>query len=59
MSQSNSSGFSLASVLVIVFFVLKMTGGITWSWWWVFAPWLISAGLLGLIVAVYVLLRRF
>ena len=24
--------------LTIVFIVLKLTGYIAWSWWWVFAP---------------------
>lgn len=32
------SGISLPSTLFIVFLVLKLTGVISWSWWWVFAP---------------------
>jgi hypothetical protein len=40
MSESNtkSSGISFAGLLFIVFLVLKLTGVITWSWWWVTAP---------------------
>ncbi len=30
-------------VLAIVFIVLKLTGEIDWSWWWVLAPIWISA----------------
>jgi len=26
------------TVLVVIFAVLKLTGYIAWSWWWVFAP---------------------
>ena len=26
-------------VLTIVFIVLKLTGNIAWSWWWVFSIW--------------------
>jgi hypothetical protein len=33
-----SGGMSTAMVLFIVFLVLKLTGYITWSWWWVTAP---------------------
>lgn len=37
MSES-ASGISFASVLGIVFIVLKLTHVIDWSWWWVLAP---------------------
>lgn len=45
MSVSNKNkltisigNLSLSTVLFIVFLVLKLTGYITWSWWWVTAP---------------------
>lgn len=28
----------LGTILFIVFLVLKLTGNINWSWWWVFSP---------------------
>ncbi len=28
----------LAVVLLAVFLVLKLTGQVTWSWWWVASP---------------------
>jgi len=28
----------ILEVLFIVFLILKLTGFIAWSWWWVFAP---------------------
>lgn len=34
----NSQGVTGLEVLLIVFIVLKLTGVITWSWWWVMAP---------------------
>ena len=43
--KSNTSGFGLASVLTIVFIVLKLVGTIDWSWWWVLSPILIDIGL--------------
>ena len=37
-SSSSSSGIGLFGMTFIVFLVLKLTGHITWSWWWVTAP---------------------
>ena len=56
MSKDNngSTGLGLSTVLTIVFVVLKLVGTINWSWWWVFSPLLIDAGLIiiGLIILV-------
>lgn len=38
MSSENRSEFDLEIVLCLVFMILKLTGTIDWSWWWVFAP---------------------
>jgi hypothetical protein len=40
MSDKNSAsgGIGIGMVLFIVFLVLKLTGNIDWSWWWVTAP---------------------
>lgn len=41
MSEKSSSAFGgigLGGAVFIVFLVLKLTGHITWSWWWVTAP---------------------
>ena len=40
MSQSNNQGGGIGFVglLTIVFIVLKLTGVINWSWWWVLSP---------------------
>lgn len=31
-------GVGIASLLLVAFIVLKLTGVIAWSWWWVLAP---------------------
>lgn len=41
----NISAGSFLGLLTLVFLVLKLTGVIAWSWWWVFAPVWIPAGL--------------
>lgn len=33
-----ASGVSASFLLFLTFLVLKLTGVISWSWWWVFAP---------------------
>ena len=41
VSESNnktSGGISLAGATFLVFMVLKLTGYIDWSWWWITAP---------------------
>ncbi|QFG10066.1 hypothetical protein SEA_IDENTITYCRISIS_47 [Mycobacterium phage IdentityCrisis] len=35
---SRGNGIGFGTVLFIVFLVLKLTGVVTWSWWWVFSP---------------------
>lgn len=50
MSKSieTTSGLGLSGTLFVVFLVLKLTGNIDWSWWWVTAPlWIPLALLLG------------
>lgn len=36
--KQEKSGYSLATVLFLIFLILKLTNYITWSWWWVTAP---------------------
>ena len=43
---------SFASLLTVAFIVLKLTGYINWSWWWVLSPLWISLGLFFGILAV-------
>lgn len=43
--NTSTSGFGIASVLTIVFVVLKLVGTIDWSWWWVLSPIIIDISL--------------
>lgn len=52
MAENNSSsGIGFVGLLTIAFIVLKLTGVIAWSWWWVISPVWISTGLF-IVVAV-------
>ena len=51
-SKSSSGGAGVFGLLGVAFVVLKLTGFIDWSWWWVTAPFwggLAIAALFGLI----------
>ncbi len=37
-NNSSSSGVGVLGLLGVVFVTLKLTGYISWSWWWVTAP---------------------
>ena len=60
MSKNNiatSTSFPIASILAIVFVVLKLTNNIPWSWWWVLSPLWIPLGLIAILfVIVFVFL---
>ena len=53
MSASNSGGsgrIGFAGLLTLLFIALKLLGVISWSWWWVLSPILISTGLVILVL---------
>jgi hypothetical protein len=54
------TGMSFCGVLFLIFFVLKLTKVITWSWWWVTAPlWMPTAIVLALIVLAWLIVIFF
>ena len=36
--KTTSNGLGIGMILFLIFMTLKLTGHITWSWWWVTAP---------------------
>lgn len=45
-----SSGVSITTVLTLIFLVLKLTGLIEWSWFWVLSPIIFEIALVLVIV---------
>jgi len=57
LTNVTTGGSSFATVLFLIFLILKLTGNITWSWWWVTAPlWGGFALLLGIMALVLIIL---
>ena len=58
-TDASGSGIGFGGLLFVVFLVLKLTGVIAWSWWWVPAPLWIPvtvAAVLGLVaLSMYVM----
>ena len=58
---STSGGIGFAGLLTIVFVVLKLTGTIDWSWWWVLSPlwisWALALVIFLVVLAVVVVMR--
>lgn len=53
--SASGGGIGLLGVLTIVFVVLKLTGNIDWSWWWVLSPLWIPIALILLIFLIVLL----
>lgn len=56
MSDSNNAdGIGVLGLLGVAFVVLKLTGHIDWSWWWVTAPfWGVPALVAGVLLMLWI-----
>lgn len=45
----------MGTILTLIFIVLKLTGHINWSWWWVLSPVWIGLALVLLIILIMLL----
>ena len=52
-SSSSSGGIGFTGLLTVLFVGLKLTGHITWSWWWVLSPIWISLSLAIVILTIF------
>ena len=56
-SENNGSGIGFLGVLQIIFIVLKLCNVLQWSWWMVFIPAYISAGLTIILIGLAIILN--
>ena len=47
-----TTGPGCLTLMFILFLALKLTGVITWSWWWVCSPLIASAGIIVSLLAI-------
>ena len=57
-NKSGGNGIGLFTVLFCIFLVLKLTGHIAWSWWWVFGPLWIPITFLIIVFGVVAIITR-
>mgnify|MGYP003537244444 CR=1 FL=1 len=58
MSNSNKHNvIGLDIILFLIFLVLKLTGSIDWSWWWVTAPLWIGFAIL-FVIAIFMIISH-
>ena len=53
MASESHRGMSSGSVLGLIFIVLKLTGNINWSWFWVLSPWIFGLAICALMIFGY------
>ncbi len=55
MSNNTNNGIGFTTILFLIFFILKLTDNIDWSWWWVFSPFWIPVTLVIIIFILTIL----
>ena len=58
-SSNKEITFPFLPILALIFITLKLTGHITWSWWWVLSPILIPVILIVFGFGIFFLLLPF
>jgi hypothetical protein len=59
MNNSTKTTLTFCDLLTVAFIVLKLTGVITWSWWWVLSPiWIPLAIVLIVFIIVVIIASR-
>jgi hypothetical protein len=51
-NSNKSGGVGFFGLLTLLFIALKLTGAITWSWFWVLSPLLFGFSLIGVIFVI-------
>ena len=58
--ENKKNTTSVTTILLVVFVVLKLTGNLDWSWWWVLSPLWIPIALIAVIaLSIGVLMAAF
>jgi len=55
-TSTSSGGIGFPGLLTVLFIGLKLTGYISWSWWWVLSPLIITFSIGLLIILAFIIL---
>ena len=55
-TATKTIGIGFTGLLTILFIALKLTGYVTWSWWWVLSPTWISFSIVFLILFIILII---
>lgn len=55
--KSSGSSIGITTILTLIFVILKLTGNIDWSWWWVVSPIWIGWGFMLVIILIFVVVE--
>lgn len=58
-STTSSGSISFGGLLAVLFIGLKLTGAISWSWWWVLCPLWIGPAFVLPILVIWLLAKVF
>jgi hypothetical protein len=54
-NQTTNTGISVYTTIFLIFLILKLTGNISWSWWWVTSPlWIPLLLVLSIMVLIFI-----
>ena len=57
MTTEDAGGVGFVGLLTMLFIALKLTGYITWTWWWVLSPILAPIVLVLVVVVIWCIAR--
>ena len=57
--NSTNGGITLTGALLLTFIILRLTGVIAWSWWWVLSPLWIWAILTFIVIVVCIIIQKY
>lgn len=51
--KNSGSNIGIVTILTLIFIILKLTGNIDWSWWWVVSPIWIGWGFILVVILIF------
>ena len=56
MTEIKSYQMGFMSWLQLMFIGLKLTGYITWAWFWVLSPFIVTLGIVGILIIIFIII---